>query len=93
VSCLATSNHRAGAGTHEHRKEAYPTGLPVPPFRNRELINAIRPRCSEIFSPPSRQPKYATVAKAVFDLWVDNIFAVHRRAAEPIKSTDVNRVS
>jgi hypothetical protein len=47
-----------------------------------------------MFSPPSRQPKYATVAKAVFDLWVDNIFAVHRRAAEPIKSTsDVNRVS
>jgi len=56
-------------------------------------MNAIRPRCSEMFSPPSRQPKYATVAKAVFDLWVDNIFAVlHRRAAEPIKSTsDVNR--
>jgi hypothetical protein len=47
-----------------------------------------------MFSPPSRQPKYATVAKAVFDLWVDNIFAVHRRAAEPImKSTsDVNRL-
>ena len=43
----------------------------------------------------SRQPKHETVAQAVFDLWVDNIFAVHRRAAEPIKSTDevVSRVS